>query len=501
MISIQNIYHEEEAGQFYAQDGNINWKSNDGLHTACYTSDNVVQAEWFEGAFKILCKTQTDTEVLTLEGFCTSHFDTLFLYFQDVCNIDIIKHKHTLHFESEEEQFDRQLQRLEVAAKKVNACKSGSVLKKAREPELLIEVGNLRDWLEQMIQGERAILSRVFSASRCQRFGRLHVLIDTVELEVYKGDPRWAHLQNQLGTVEAVLRELNTFCWWGRPDDTEHMPLPRVKHPRVSEGINEGEVKDGDSECEGALFPCCIDVDGLGQDYLVLSSDASLMPGCNPQDDNAAHYDKALMPGCNQQDDNVVHCDTVLMPGCNQQDGSIVPDDETVMSECDRQDDNARDDQHDDNARENQEMLTNTNVDNKCDDPTILPMCEKMNTSKLGGGQESDTTEKWLYPDSVFEGWVWKQSKHLKIWKRRWLVLRFDQLNSFKRRNKRSPTITFKPGDVFDVYIADYELALQKTFCIQGYGRKFYVACDTKEHREKWMREVLQVLGSARNIK
>merc|ERR1719450_576473 len=39
---------------------------------------------------------------------------------------------------------------------------------------------------------------------------------------------------------------------------------------------------------------------------------------------------------------------------------------------------------------------------------------------------------KATHPDSIKEGWVWKQSRHLKRWHRRWLVLTSHTLQTYK---------------------------------------------------------------------
>lgn len=41
------------------------------------------------------------------------------------------------------------------------------------------------------MSGDKTALSRVFASNGCERIGRLRLVVDTVQLEVYHMDPRW----------------------------------------------------------------------------------------------------------------------------------------------------------------------------------------------------------------------------------------------------------------------------------------------------------------------
>merc|ERR1719408_416056 len=45
-----------------------------------------------------------------------------------------------------------------------------------------------------------------------------------------------------------------------------------------------------------------------------------------------------------------------------------------------------------------------------------------------------------LGPDVVAAGWVWKKSRHLRQWRRRWLVLTESQLATYKEPRDAKPT-------------------------------------------------------------
>merc|ERR1719210_1025325 len=135
MITITSIYHKGEAGQFRAREDAVGWKKHDGSQVVVHDSNSVLKVEWLEGTLKILCKKETNAEVFTLEGFASNHFDDLFRYFREFCNVHIKKHK--LIVSIDESDFDVAMQQLEEAADRVDECEPGSVNKKAREAELM----------------------------------------------------------------------------------------------------------------------------------------------------------------------------------------------------------------------------------------------------------------------------------------------------------------------------------------------------------------------------
>merc|ERR1712137_1020936 len=93
----------------------------------------------------------------------------------------------------------------------------------AGEADLMTKVEAVRDGLDQAVGGDKQALSRVFAANGCERIGRLRLVINTVQLEVYRSDPRWLHLRNTAVTVEAVLKELGTYRQWQPSQEDEHM--------------------------------------------------------------------------------------------------------------------------------------------------------------------------------------------------------------------------------------------------------------------------------------
>merc|ERR1711971_1538756 len=93
-------------------------------------------------------------------------------------------------------------------------------------------------------------------------------------------------------------------------------------------------------------------------------------------------------------------------------------------------------------------------------------------------------------------GGVWKRSRFLRRWRRRWLVLMPQQLMSFKQRGHQEPTETLDAGSFLHVYSADSEILQTKCFCVTIRKRNFYMVCDDEAQKREWMQEIERVLGT-----
>lgn len=115
-----------------------------------------------------------------------------------------------------------------------------------------------------------------------------------------------------------------------------------------------------------------------------------------------------------------------------------------------------------------------------------------------GHGTIENRRMNYTRADSVLEGWVWKQSRFLKKWRRRWLVLTKEALESLKAREGLRATEIIESGTVHRVYSADAEVQMARCFCVVGKSRSFYMVCDDEAGKAEWMRQVVAVLGTGR---
>jgi len=101
-----------------------------------------------------------------------------------------------------------------------------------------------------------------------------------------------------------------------------------------------------------------------------------------------------------------------------------------------------------------------------------------------------------VFEDSDFEGWVWKRSRYLGLWRRRYLVLRQGLMLSFKDRRCEEATEAFATS-----LIRSVESALQNGLSSEmrlGLGRRtLSLVCDVKHERDEWLRKLAQVVSGS----
>ncbi|KAL8432108.1 hypothetical protein ACSSS7_004853 [Eimeria intestinalis] len=97
------------------------------------------------------------------------------------------------------------------------------------------------------------------------------------------------------------------------------------------------------------------------------------------------------------------------------------------------------------------------------------------------GGAHRDTVIK--------EGWLSKQSKFLKDWRRRWFVLTPQCLCSYKTSDVRSqkPTEVLYLRDCSTVKSADDELNKENAFRVDTPNRVFYLLAENTQDKESWI--------------
>eukprot|EP00439_Symbiodinium_sp_Y106_P006734 s575_g1.t1 len=225
-----------QSGQFRANGDQIGWRGDSG-DTKVHAATSVRRAEWFEGSLRLLCEGEDgSTEVVAMDGFSDADFDALWRYFEQTCGVYLKKHRPVAALS--EADFDLAMRSIEDAADRVDEASAGSVQKKAKEADLMKKVESVRDGLDQAVSGDKQALSRVFADRGCERIGRLRLVVDTVQLEVYHTDPRWKHLLSKCSTIEAVLKELGAFRAWKPSQGSGHSEslLRRAMEPPTSGG-------------------------------------------------------------------------------------------------------------------------------------------------------------------------------------------------------------------------------------------------------------------------
>jgi len=90
--------------------------------------------------------------------------------------------------------------------------------------------------------------------------------------------------------------------------------------------------------------------------------------------------------------------------------------------------------------------------------------------------------------DIIKEGWLVKQSKHVKQWRRRWLVLTPQYLCSFRTQGEtRNATEAIRIRECSSVLSADGDTGKENSFRVDTPGRVFYLISEGATDKESWI--------------
>ncbi len=88
----------------------------------------------------------------------------------------------------------------------------------------------------------------------------------------------------------------------------------------------------------------------------------------------------------------------------------------------------------------------------------------------------------------IKEGWLMKQSKVFKEWRRRWFVLTNTHLCSFKDQGQYiNPTECLCLRECSTVKSADEETQRENSFRVDTPGRIFFLVADNYQEKENWI--------------
>ena len=452
MLRFSDVICGGETGQFRANSDSVGWKGISGT-VVVQPTGSIRRAEWFEGRLRLLCATEegAEPEVLALDGFKETDYDPLWKFLGQTCEVHLKKHRPKAALE--EADFDAAMRSIEDGADRVDAAK-GSVQKKAKEADLMKIVEAIRDGLDLAVSGDKQALSRVFAANGCERIGRLRLVVDTVNLEVYHTDERWKHLLSKCATIEAVLKELGTFRLWKpaeghsesllkramvkelrhrQGDETEQVTAPKAPTPKAPEPMEAPQAPEAP---QARQAPKPIQV----QPHPEPEPSAPATPPSAPA--------KSSAPAAGP-----------LQPRNERGVLTQPPASKSVRKEADAEG----------------------------------------SRSPKSRGADADADERarrlhYTHPNSIFEGWVWKRSRFLKLWRRRWVVLLPNQLMSFRNRGDREATELLPAGTIYRVYSADGEVKQPRCFCVAVRQRNYYMVTDDETQKRAWMQEIEKAL-------
>eukprot|EP00927_Polykrikos_kofoidii_P046791 TRINITY_DN40923_c0_g1_i1.p1 TRINITY_DN40923_c0_g1~~TRINITY_DN40923_c0_g1_i1.p1 ORF type:complete len:1391 (+),score=284.24 TRINITY_DN40923_c0_g1_i1:54-4226(+) len=98
---------------------------------------------------------------------------------------------------------------------------------------------------------------------------------------------------------------------------------------------------------------------------------------------------------------------------------------------------------------------------------------------------------------AVLEGYAWKRSAYLGVWRKRWLVLKRHELTCFA--DSGESTLVILARDVLRVFCGDVVQKRPGCFCIQTKKKKFYFAVEGASLKSSWMSELSRLSQQARD--
>ena len=90
--------------------------------------------------------------------------------------------------------------------------------------------------------------------------------------------------------------------------------------------------------------------------------------------------------------------------------------------------------------------------------------------------------------EPIKQGWLFKQSRHLKQWRRRWVVLTKTLLATYPSEDiSGSPTEAFELKKCQAIRSADDETKKTNSFKLEHNGEEFYFYADTPKEKDGWI--------------
>lgn len=464
MIKIDNVSEGGDAGHFRANSEQLGWIAADGSRKVVHATTTVKRGEWRDGCLRLQCQSEEGEMVLFgLDGIDNARFDDLWRFFEAQCGVYI--KKHNLKVDISADDFDSAMRAVSAAADKVDEAAVGSVSKRAGEADLMKKVEGLRDGLDLAVSGDKQALSRVFAENGCERIGRLRLVLATVNLEVYKKDPRWLNVRGLAKTVENILKELGRFKVWKPGEEEADSSMQRRQMVRELRQRSGDDVEEEDEVEPEPAAPKKLNMAAFQAPVL-----AGLMPSSSAADNPLAYS----APKAVVQEPPA----PVREPEPPAQPAPVV-EEEPAASE------GAPDEDWD------------IEVDNPNEVQAAAPDAKGKKGSADGG------RIRYIFSNSILEGWVWKRSQYLKKWRRRWLVLQPDHLATYKQRSVGGQTEKVEKGTVQMVYNADAEVMQTKAFCVTAAVKrtlgvrvtKLFMVCDTDKLRDAWLTAIQDTLG------
>ena len=93
--------------------------------------------------------------------------------------------------------------------------------------------------------------------------------------------------------------------------------------------------------------------------------------------------------------------------------------------------------------------------------------------------------------DIIYKGWLFKQSRFMQKWRRRYAVISTKHFATFESENTTStPTEVLVLSYCNSIKSAEEITNKPNSFCVDYSGTMFYFYCDTPEEKTKWISSI-----------
>jgi hypothetical protein len=87
----------------------------------------------------------------------------------------------------------------------------------------------------------------------------------------------------------------------------------------------------------------------------------------------------------------------------------------------------------------------------------------------------------------INQGWIYKRSRHLKRWRKRWMVLTPTYLCTYKTEDKKGRTEHILLQECMTIKSVDEELKVPHSFRLDSANCRFFFRSDDQSSKEVWI--------------
>ena len=104
-------------------------------------------------------------------------------------------------------------------------------------------------------------------------------------------------------------------------------------------------------------------------------------------------------------------------------------------------------------------------------------------------------------PHFLYKTWLFKQSRHIKVWRHRFCVLTQSHFSTFENENINNvPTEKLLLKNCHSVQSAESELKHEFSFKIDAVKGSFFFYASSEEERDRWVGLLSSVIRQTNNF-